>query len=56
MSAPTEDFVHLWEWFGLHCHDYSPLYERLSIAVAGDAEGLRAALAELISRGPASCR
>lgn len=25
-------------------------------AVAGDAEGLRAALAELISRGPASCR
>jgi hypothetical protein len=38
MSAPTEDFVHLWEWFALHCHDYSPLYKRLSIAVAGDAE------------------
>ena len=38
MSAPTRDFVHMWEWFALHCHNYSPLYERLSIAVAGDPE------------------
>ncbi len=28
----------MWEWFAMHCHEYSPLYERISSAIAGDAE------------------
>jgi hypothetical protein len=42
MSDQTDDFVHMWEWFSTHCHGYSPLYERISLAVAGDRDLLDA--------------
>jgi hypothetical protein len=38
MSNSSSDFARMWEWFATHCHDYSPLYERISGAVAGDAD------------------
>jgi len=38
MSPPTDDFAQMWEWFATHCHDYSPLYERISAAIARDVE------------------
>jgi hypothetical protein len=39
MSDPTNDLAHLWEWFAAtHCRDDSPLYERISLAVAADRE------------------
>jgi hypothetical protein len=28
----------MWAWFATHCHDYSPLYERISAAVADDPQ------------------
>jgi len=37
-SGTTDDFAHMWAWFATHCHDTSPLYERISLAVAGDSE------------------
>ena len=38
MSNPADEFAQMWEWFATHCHDYSPLYERISSAIAGDGE------------------
>jgi len=38
VSDPASDFAHMWEWFATHCHGYSPLYERISAAVASDPE------------------
>jgi hypothetical protein len=38
MTEPADDFKLMWEWFASHCHNYSPLYEKISIAVAGDPE------------------
>jgi len=38
MSEAAEDFAHMWAWFATHCHNYSPLYERICTAVAGDTE------------------
>jgi hypothetical protein len=38
MSSPRDDFAHMWAWFATHCHDYSPLYERISAAVADDPQ------------------
>jgi hypothetical protein len=35
-SGTADDFAHMWAWFATHCHDTSPLYERISLAVAGD--------------------
>jgi hypothetical protein len=35
-SGTTDDFAHMWAWFATHCHDTSPLYERICLAVAGD--------------------
>jgi len=35
-SGTVDDFAHMWTWFATHCHDTSPLYERISLAVAGD--------------------
>jgi hypothetical protein len=35
-SGTTDDFAHMWTWFATHCHDTSPLYERICLAVAGD--------------------
>jgi len=37
-SGTTDDFAHMWAWFATHCHDTSPLYERISLAVAGESE------------------
>jgi hypothetical protein len=45
-SGSAEDFARMWTWFATHCHGTSPLYERISMAVAGDRdllERLRAA-------------
>jgi hypothetical protein len=37
----TDDLAGLWRWFGEHqFRGYSPLYERIAAAVAGDAEVL----------------
>ena len=37
MSAATDELGQLWEWFGHHqFRGYSPLYERIAEAVAGD--------------------
>lgn len=47
MSTPTDDFVHMWKWFATHCHGYSPLYERISLAIAGDR-----ALIDLVRSAP----
>jgi hypothetical protein len=49
MSGSTEDFVLMWEWFSTHCRTTSPLYERISHAVAGDHEIL-----ELVQGAPPS--
>jgi hypothetical protein len=38
MSDPTEEFCHMWAWFSTHCEASSPLYARISLAVAGDPE------------------
>jgi hypothetical protein len=38
MSSPQDDFAQMWAWFATHCHDYSPLYERISAAVANDPQ------------------
>jgi hypothetical protein len=38
MSSPRDDFAQMWAWFATHCHDYSPLYERISAAVADDPQ------------------
>jgi hypothetical protein len=38
MSDGTDDFAEMWKWFATHCREYSPLYERISLAVAGDRE------------------
>ena len=39
MSDPTDDLARLWEWFATtHCRGDSPLYERISLAVAGDRD------------------
>jgi hypothetical protein len=38
MSSSSSDFAQMWEWFATHCQGYSPLYERISAGVAGDAE------------------
>jgi hypothetical protein len=38
MTDPSDDFVQMWEWFSTHCEGYSPLYARISLAVAGDPE------------------
>jgi hypothetical protein len=35
---PTEDFSQMWAWFATHCEATSPLYARISLAVAGDRE------------------
>jgi len=35
-----DEFAEMWAWFATHCHPYSPLYERISVAVAGDRETL----------------
>lgn len=46
MSDPAEDFAQMWRWFSTHCRGYSPLYERISLAVADDhslLEAIRAA-------------
>jgi hypothetical protein len=40
MSDPTDDFSQMWGWFSTHCRATSPLYERVSLAVAGDREVL----------------
>ena len=45
-SGTLDDFAQMWAWFATHCHDTSPLYERISLVVAGDRdllERLRAA-------------
>ncbi len=47
--SPTEDFALMWEWFSAHCRTTSPLYERISEAVAGDREIL-----ELVQAAPPS--
>jgi hypothetical protein len=36
VSDPTEEFAQMWRWFATHCHGYSPLYERISLAIADD--------------------
>jgi hypothetical protein len=38
MSDPTEDFSRMWAWFSTHCEATSPLYARISSAVAGDRD------------------
>jgi hypothetical protein len=38
MADDSDDFAEMWAWFATHCHPYSPLYERISLAVAGDRE------------------
>jgi hypothetical protein len=38
MADGTDDFAEMWAWFATHCQPYSPLYERISLAVAGDRE------------------
>jgi hypothetical protein len=38
MPDPRDDFADMWAWFATHCHDYSPLYERIAAAVADDPE------------------
>ncbi|HUC37910.1 MAG TPA: DUF2332 domain-containing protein [Acidimicrobiales bacterium] len=43
MTEPTEALAQLWEWFATtQCRGYSPLYERISMAVARDADLLGA--------------
>ncbi len=37
----------MWSWFATHCHDYSPLYERISVAVANDPD-----IIELVRNAP----
>jgi hypothetical protein len=49
MRGPTEEFAHMWEWFSAHCRTTSPLYERISLAVARDHEVL-----ELVQAAPPS--
>ncbi len=39
MGNPTAEFATMWEWFASHCPT-SPLYGRISLAVAGDPEVL----------------
>jgi hypothetical protein len=39
----------MWEWFSAHCRTTSPLYERISLAVAGDHE-----LLDLVRAAPPS--
>jgi len=48
MSDPTADLAHLWEWFAENqCRGYSPLYEQICRAVAGDRD-----LLELVRSAP----
>ena len=48
MTIRTDDLAQLWEWFALHqFRGYSPLYERIAVAVAGDASIL-----ELVGEAP----
>src|ERR1700694_705844 len=48
MSDPIKDLGDLWEWFAeAQCRGYSPLYERISVAVARDRE-----LLELVRAAP----
>jgi hypothetical protein len=48
MSDPTEDLARLWEWFAEYqFRGYSPLYERISLSVAGNRE-----LLELVRAAP----
>ena len=50
MSGPTEEFAHMWEWFFYaHCRTTSPLYARISLAVAGNHE-----LLDLVRAAPPS--
>jgi hypothetical protein len=49
VSDATDDFALMWEWFAGHCQDYSPLYGRISLAVAGDRP-----LLELLRAAPPS--
>ena len=37
-SGTVEDFARMWAWFATHCQETSPLYERISLAVAGDRD------------------
>jgi hypothetical protein len=37
-SGTVEDFARMWAWFATHCQETSPLYERISRAVAGDRD------------------
>ena len=51
VADPTDDLAHLWEWFAkTQLRGYSPLYERIATAVAGD----RGTLALIQSAPPAS--
>ena len=50
MAEPTDALAELWRWFAANsCAGYSPLYERLSLAVADDTE-----LLELVLSAPPS--
>jgi hypothetical protein len=42
VSDGLDDFTEMWRWFATHCQEYSPLYEQISRAVAGDRELLAA--------------
>ena len=37
-SGTVGDFARMWAWFATHCQETSPLYERISRAVAGDRD------------------
>lgn len=37
-SGTADDFAQMWAWFATHCHDTSPLYERISLVVADDRD------------------
>jgi hypothetical protein len=50
-SGSVEDFAHMWAWFATHCQETSPLYERISLAVAGDLD-----LLERLRRLPPSAQ
>jgi hypothetical protein len=49
VSDGADDFTEMWRWFATHCQAYSPLYEKISLAVAGDRE-----LLALVRTAPAS--
>jgi hypothetical protein len=37
-SGTVDGFAHMWDWFATHCQETSPLYARISRAVAGDRD------------------